>query len=603
MSQFRKAKVLERDDPDSSLHCCERLLEKSLQANFTYGTGLLLVNLGYLEITTSRYSKALDYFRRSFPYLEVTPGNRHLVVNAYIGMGCVGSLQGNYKQAIRYYDSAVNKGISGRQPVQKRFQTALAYSNMAALYIRLNQPGPASKYLIEAEQICRKERFDIMLPNVLINRMDLYVSIGQYDQALNCYKEGMGIVKRLNLKEQEMSLNCSMAEMLLKQGKPEDVKRYLGTINYNSSQYSDYYFRFIPGYILSKACYSQKQYSKAEYHLLHIIRIAAKSHIQDGLMDAHRVLSETYEQMGRYREALVQHKIYQQLNDSLVSREKLRDINELEVRYRTAEKDRELIAKEGNILKARSGEQRKTAAIWIASLAILLLVSILIFIRHRQASRLKELAQQKQLDILQATMDGEEAERQRVGLELHDGVSGFLSAIKMHLVTLRVTRKEVAADEHFIMTVKLTDEAADELRKTAHNLVPSSLINSGVGEAVALFCERVSTPGGLAIEVQQHGDPVRLAAAMELIIYRSVQELVHNIIKHAQATLTLVSLSWQEHLLLIAVEDNGTGIRKENKYGIGLENMRKRIVALKGNMEINSVPMEGTSVYIEVPVH
>ncbi len=82
MSQFRKAKVLERDDPDSSLHCCERLLEKSLQANFTYGTGLLLVNLGYLEITTSRYSKALDYFRRSFPYLEVTPGNRHLVVNA-----------------------------------------------------------------------------------------------------------------------------------------------------------------------------------------------------------------------------------------------------------------------------------------------------------------------------------------------------------------------------------------------------------------------------------------------------------------------------------------------------------------------------------------
>ncbi len=208
-------------------------------------------------------------------------------------------------------------------------------------------------------------------------------------------------------------------------------------------------------------------------------------------------------------------------------------------------------------------------------------------------------AQQKQLDILRATIDGEEAERLRVGQELHDGVSGFLSAIKMNLATLRAKRKDIVGEENFINTLRLTDEASDELRRTAHNLVPSSLVQNGIGKAVKDFCERVSGSFDLPITVQESLPAGRLDAAKELVIYRIIQELVHNMVKHAAATHGLVSLSWQEHLLLVAVEDNGTGFEAKEPKGIGLENIRKRVKVINGTMEIHSPPGEGTSVYLE----
>src|SRR5690606_2211992 len=108
---------------------------------------------------------------------------------------------------------------------------------------------------------------------------------------------------------------------------------------------------------------------------------------------------------------------------------------------------------------------------------------------------------------------------------------------------------------------------------------------SGLAEAITTFCERIQRGQELDIHVQSYGDLPRLDTSFELAVYRIIQELIHNIVKHAHAQSALVQLNWQEQVFNIMVEDDGVGIPAaavSGKSGIGLANIRSRVQALNG---------------------
>jgi len=587
--------------PDSALYYYQKAAQYSLDADYREGQALAWYNIGYTEITRAHNDTALFYFQKAFPYFKENKRLKQYLVATYGNIGIIYFFRGDYKLAVKYYDSSLREGIKAGLPDKERF-LANTYGNLGIIYLRLNQYALALTYLNGAEAICRKNNFPELLANMLLNKIELYTQLGEYDKAITCYEQGIKIAQQHRLKAQEMTYLCSISAIKLRQNKPEEAIAYLKNTDFSISDANDYNFRITPGYILGKAYWQIKDYGKAEYYLTMAINLARKKNINDAQTDALKTLADIYEATGRYKQALKQQKQYQQMKDSLLSTEKAHDINELEIKYRIMQKDQELAVKDRDIIKAQAQSQHQIATIWITSLCILLLSSILIFFRYQQTAKLRRFRQQKELDLLKATMEGEEAERMRVGQELHDGVSGLLSTIKMNLVTLRLNRRDIAHERHFISTIELTDEAIDELRKTAHNLVPSNLIKNGVGKAIKGFCERVNASSPVHIQVHETGHPLRLDPARELVLYRILQELVHNMIKHASATKGLVSFSWQEQLLLVTVEDNGVGITQKQTEGIGLDNIRKRIAALNGTIEIDQKSGEGTSVYIECQI-
>jgi signal transduction histidine kinase len=208
-----------------------------------------------------------------------------------------------------------------------------------------------------------------------------------------------------------------------------------------------------------------------------------------------------------------------------------------------------------------------------------------------------------EIERLNATLSGEEMERNRIARELHDGVGGLLSAAKMNLELFE--KKTTNIDKADLNEgIALLQVASSELRKTAHNLMPEILMHEGLPKAIQNYCASLSGKNSPIIQVQVLGRQDKLASHFEFSIYRIVQELVHNMVRHSQATEGLVELNYREDGGVdLTIEDNGIGLPENNgnghKDGLGLRNVKQRIKAIDGHLDIRSTPGMGTSFYIE----
>src|SRR5690606_15108883 len=146
------------------------------------------------------------------------------------------------------------------------------------------------------------------------------------------------------------------------------------------------------------------------------------------------------------------------------------------------------------------------------------------------------------------------------------------------------------------------DEATDHLRNTAHNLMPDMLLEEGLSEALEYFCHNLQKGIELKIQLQLFGILPRLQAWYELSLYRIIQELLQNALKHSAAKTVIVQLSFENRLLAITVEDDGLGMAGTTKSGFGLKTIRSRLPHMNGRMEMESEPLVGTTVHLEFDI-
>lgn len=227
--------------------------------------------------------------------------------------------------------------------------------------------------------------------------------------------------------------------------------------------------------------------------------------------------------------------------------------------------------------------------------------------RHKQrlhVEQLRTMKQETEIALLQAMMKGEEKQRVRFAQELHDGISSQLSAIRLYIGSIlnKKTKLEINEDLEYMM--RLLSEAANDVRQTAHNLIPDGLIRQGLADATRSFCEQLSHGENLQIEDQTYGEFGELQSGLELFVYRTIQELLHNVIKHANATHAIVLLNHQDNVLGVTVEDNGIGMdaNKISSSGIGLKSMEERVRTIGGSLVFESVAGKGTAIYMEIPL-
>jgi signal transduction histidine kinase len=179
------------------------------------------------------------------------------------------------------------------------------------------------------------------------------------------------------------------------------------------------------------------------------------------------------------------------------------------------------------------------------------------------------------------------------------------SALKMNMSVLPNQHSSLKDDRNFRNLLVQLDNATRELRRTAHNLMPDILYEKGLPEATAYFCRSLNLGDSLNITVLRYGDFPELNHGFGLIVYRMIQELVQNIVKHAAASKALVQLSCNDNLLCITIEDNGKGMGPEapnSHKGMGLNGIQKRVADLGGNIEFNNHQEGGTLINIEFDI-
>lgn len=230
------------------------------------------------------------------------------------------------------------------------------------------------------------------------------------------------------------------------------------------------------------------------------------------------------------------------------------------------------------------------------------------------AEQQKELEKQKNLTLLKeqeittinAMVEGQEKERIRIAEDLHDNIGSVLATLKLHFENLKLNRekKHFNQEELYNKTEKLIDETYLKVRSIAHAKNAGVIANQGLLVAIKIMAEKISSANKLKIEIVDFGLDKRIDTNTEITAFRIIQELVTNIIKHAEATNASINISLFEDNLNIIIEDNGKGfnsqeINYENSMGIG--SIKKRIEHLKGTFQIDSAINRGTSIIINIP--
>lgn len=221
---------------------------------------------------------------------------------------------------------------------------------------------------------------------------------------------------------------------------------------------------------------------------------------------------------------------------------------------------------------------------------------------NRRSQRKQRLAEQELYQVrlvgYREVMDAENKERRRIASELHDSLGQLLSAARMHLSMIH----NATVDPSLQQVNQVIDDAAKEVRHISHNLMPASLQEVGLAAAIRQMSRNMSPNGNPIIHLDIDGYR-KTTDDMEMNVYRMVQEMLTNSMRHGQASQIWVRLACENESLHVSVKDNGTGMSLQPESdGIGLRNLRARTELMKGRIEILSEPEMGTEVVIHLPL-
>ena len=301
---------------------------------------------------------------------------------------------------------------------------------------------------------------------------------------------------------------------------------------------------------------------------------------------------------------------YTVLHDSLRKVEMLKNLNGLQIKYETEKKDQEIK------MQALEIKQKTTQNnLLVASSVLLALLATTIFINYRnrirtnkklaaqeseiQQQKIRQLEQEKQVLSLNAMIEGQEQERIRIANDLHDGLGGLLTSVKSHFNSINGGLEK---NNLFQKTNHLIDEACVEVRRISHNMMPRALTLSGLEGALEDLAENINRQD-IKCDLEIMGLK-ELPHTQSVMVYRLIQELTNNILKHAEANNILLQLLQNQDGLTIIVEDDGKGFNVQEalrKKGLGLSSVQSRVEFLKGKIDWDSVIGEGTTVSVQIP--
>jgi len=248
-------------------------------------------------------------------------------------------------------------------------------------------------------------------------------------------------------------------------------------------------------------------------------------------------------------------------------------------------------------------------AVIASALLMIMLVTIILFatakyFRKQQAyQEIENLLRKQELQSAYATIEGRESERKRIAEDLHDSMGSILHSLRIYSDLIMENSPNEETQRLAGKLSELTEQTANETRRISHELGASTLKHMGLQEPIQQLCQAIRDSQKVEV-ISTVSVQSSLANELTLNIYRVVQELLTNTLKHAKATKIRLELAEiaNDYLSLI-FEDNGQGFDAASvKAGMGLQNLRARVERFQGTITFDSNPTHGTTVIIEIPL-
>jgi len=499
-----------------------------------------------------------------------------------------------------YYHAALQAIEQFKNPKQ----LSMIYNNIGDVFVDLKQYEKAVEYLDKSVNLATQAKDTAVLCFVLGNKGATLNFLKEFDKSIELEKEVLRLAEKKGYDNPMWTAYRSLGYSYRNKG-IYDTAIYYGLKSLeHATKLSDQYNVARAKYGLGDLYFDIGNFKEAKSFYLQTIELADSINATELKALSYKSLHTLYAKQNDFKQAYKYQALAQQYQDSILSEKQMKTINELEVKYQSLQKDKELAQ---NQLQLQKSKDYIIYSIGAALIALLVAALIFLYYRNKRRTYLRQLKlvkQEKEVQVLQALMQGEEKERTRIAHDLHDEVAGMLAAAKMNLNALAMQVQDVVEDKGYHKVMDLLDETSVRVRNTAHNLLPEILMQHGLEKAINKYCNNISNDSFLTVRFYSLGGVERYALNFELAVYRIVQELLNNIIKHAKATEVLVQLGVQHNVLFITVEDNGIGFNASNvsSEGTGLKSLQARVKALNGKIDITSEVGEGVSAHLEFDI-
>ncbi len=348
--------------------------------------------------------------------------------------------------------------------------------------------------------------------------------------------------------------------------------------------------------------------AKARMYRDSAIHYSLRSNNTEKLLDTYFDSYTMSERNGDFKDALKYLKHYTEIKDTSLTAEKARIAYAVEAKYESERKQQHIALLESEA-KVKDLELDRFRIIFMGVVGGFVLLTGIVYLFYKQSRNKQRLASAREREELQrqryaAVLEAEENERSRVAKELHDGLGQLLSTIKLSLSAI----DEPGSGETARLlknSLGIVDEATQEVRAISHNLMPATLVQIGLAAALRDVCAKINESALLQVNLTVEGLENRLPVQTEITVYRIIQEVLNNMIKHSKANVVTITVARSVDGLRLLISDNGIGFEKEiigKSAGLGWKNIFTRVSMLNGKIEVDTQPGSGTSVSIKLAV-
>ena len=594
-----------QNQPESAKKYANEIIKLSITSNYKKGLIWGYNLMGSILTSEGNFNDALKY---QFNVLKILNSKKDSLAAAKVNnnIGESYRLLGKYTDALTHY----LKSLYALEKLNKPKLIAMSLGNIAIIYRQQKEYDKALEY----------------------NTKSLFIrnEIGDKEGSANNY-DNMGIIYYQQKRYKEAVLNCLKALEIREETK--DTSSLASSYNNISNIYSEsgdqkrgleYQLKALAvrEHISDKRGIAMSynnlgniynlthDYKKSMSYQLKSLELSKQIGSKELLRNCYESMMTLNKNLKNYEQAFYYQELFGLVKDSMLNIETSKQITEMQTKYDSDRKEEEnLLLSKDNIVKEAIIKQKTTQQnLLIFSIIAIIILSLLLYNRYKLKQKdlfQKERIKQQELRA-KAIIEAEEKERTRIAQELHDGIGQQLSAVKLNMSSLQSNLQLKNEGQKLMLqnALEIIDDSVKEVRIVSHNMMPNALLKSGLATAVREFLNRISHTDKLKIELNINGLNERLENTTESILFRVLQEIVNNIIKHSKATTVNIQIIRHEQELTVMIEDNGVGFNTHNiSPGIGLQNIKSRIEFLNGSLNFDSHPGKGTTVSIEIPVN
>ena len=584
--------------------------ELSLRTNNNYGVvnalsikGIFYDVNGKSDSARIQFEQALDLSRKyQFPDMEIKLLNN---------LGMYHWNRGLKTEALAFFHQCLE--LNPTLPDDKKMDESITQNSIGLIYQEMGFYDKALGYHQKALAI-RKSKHGLqgVVAHSLNNMGICYRNLQQYPESEKAYREAMAVSKKIDNQTQYFESKSNLANLFSEQKRHnESLKLNLEILDAPKSVQMRNKFKLNVYAMIAGNYIHLNQPGKGVKYAEEALKILdAEPELDFYASPVYKNASLGYYLLGNNEKGLYFQQQYEKLIEKKFIEDHAGKLADMETKYNTALKENEILTlKQQNeeaelqIARIQLEKNKKNTLLYLtAFLALLVIASIAAWYRwkHYQTRINSEQAMQN------AIFNSEQNERVRIARDLHDSIGQKLSLQKM-MISKLLSDTQDKENAELNKTADLIDQTISEVRTISHNLIPTEL-NLGLLKAIEDTVDRIRMAGNVEVTLNLNNfrmNDKEFPINQQITAYRIVQEILNNLLKHAQATRILIDLDRMKDQLLVSIKDNGVGFDTRNltrNEGLGWKNIIARVKFLSGELNIYSQINEGTSVKLIIPI-